>query len=137
VKDAFKKFLKGAGTTTGCVFQIVGPFYKAFVIQSLWNWFLASAIHADEISYPQAFGITMLFFLFSNHVSDKVEEGKRTELMQAYIAAMVPPGPKYTIDSERKKLEESVWYSKLDSFGDIATSTFVLVVGFGIHLFLM
>jgi hypothetical protein len=137
VKDASKRVLKGVGSTTGCLFQIVGAFYKAFAIQSLWNWFLASAIHGEELSYFQALGITMLFFLFTNSVTDKVEEGKRTELMQAYIAAVVPPELKDAIDSDRKKLEQAVWYNQLNSFGDVATSTLVLVVGWVIHTFLI
>lgn len=136
MKDILSKVSKAFGHVAGCSLAIVKPFYKAFVIRNMWNWFLAGAVHSEDISYVQAFGITMLFYLFANNASDTIEENKRWELLRSYVAEIVPTSAKDRIDSEHKKQENAVWYLHLDSFSDVFTSTIVLAVGWAIHTFL-
>jgi hypothetical protein len=136
LNNIFKRLTTGERAATGCVFAIIQLFYKPFVIQNMWNWFLTGAIHGEDISYFHVFGITILVGLLTNR-GEKGEELKRWDLLQSYVAAMVPPESKITIDSERKTLEDSIWYSNADSFIDLGGSTIFLVIGWGIHSFLM
>ena len=66
-KARWKKRLRGALTASGCLCMPIVPFYTAFVVQNLWNWFVASAIHGEDISYWQSFGALLIISILTNN----------------------------------------------------------------------
>jgi hypothetical protein len=48
------------------VYFVVGAILRAFVISTLWGWFVAPAFHLPEISMSTAFGFGLLASMFTN-----------------------------------------------------------------------
>jgi hypothetical protein len=68
----------------------VTPFYTAFVVQTLWNWFVAEAIHASEISYWQSFGILILVVLLTVKEDTEHTVENRFNRLSTMIKSLVP-----------------------------------------------
>jgi hypothetical protein len=52
-----KQLLKIAG---GWVASFVVGFYITFVLQTLWNWFVTTALRVDSISYWNMYGLFLI-----------------------------------------------------------------------------
>jgi hypothetical protein len=64
-KKRWKQRVKMGMGCGGCLLIPVIPFYRAFVIQNLWNWFVSDALHAAKISYWQSFGIVITVYILA------------------------------------------------------------------------
>jgi len=81
--------------------------YKAFILEQLWNWFLAPALHLDPISYWIMCGVLLL--------------------IEAWREQKMIDGDDYKTRTE----------AIMDLCGPSITSTVCLVVGWVIHAFLV
>jgi hypothetical protein len=139
-KQLWKEGLKTTLGFAGCGYAVIGPFYTAFVVQTLWNWFVAEALHSAEISYWQAFGMLILVMVLSRRDTDKYEREIRWKQTKTMLEECLTPARRYTLQEEFKK-EESSWaeiISRSDApLGKAVLNTFALLAGFAVHTFLI
>jgi hypothetical protein len=118
------------------IFGMVSGLYTAFVLQSLWNWFVAPTLNVTQISYWQMYGFNMLLQMVLAR-SDFVENDhwNRTATM---LHACVKAERREDVDEELRGENESVWSKAgTDVFGKLVGNTVTLLIGFAIHVFLV
>jgi hypothetical protein len=69
----------------------VVPFFTAFVVQTLWNWFVAGALNASPLSYWHAFGLGLFIYLLRAWHDNAVDETKNLKITLVLLRACVPP----------------------------------------------
>jgi hypothetical protein len=120
-----------------CVALIVG-LYTTFVLQQLWNWFVATSFHVPEISYWVMYGIQLAFGLLSSSHSQRTEEDQSWKIAFRMLAACVPEEKrdelKETLEAEMKVTPWIDLGSMI--FGQVIGNTIALTIGWGIHGFL-
>ena len=62
----------------------IAPFHTTFVIQSLWNWFVADALHAAELSYSQAVGILIVVAVLRHNAENTYLDSLAGECIQCF-----------------------------------------------------
>jgi hypothetical protein len=118
---------------------ILRPFYTAFVVQALWNWFVAEAIHASEISYWHSFGMLLLVFVLTAKEDTEHREEKRFDRLSLMVKSLLPTEKLAALEESFKK-EDTSSLSRVFAIIDHSKATLnttVLVVGWGVHTFLM
>jgi len=137
LNEQAKEWWKVGGLTSGCVFSLVLPLFRSFVVQQLWNWYITGTLHALDISFLEALGITLVAYALTTRQRRSVEEQMRWDQLNEYVAASVPEGKKENIDKERESLAmtwinaNGGWISEALSLG------FFLAIGFVVHTFLL
>lgn len=123
----------------GCVLAPITPFYTAFVVQNLWDWFLADAVHAT-ISYWQSCGILILVGVLRYKESHDYLENKRWERMLAMTGAVLSGEELSAINQAFKEKDES-WGAILSMATPLAAkaiaNTVAIGAGWVVHTFLM
>ena len=122
------------------LFWIIGSvvsLYTTFVIQNLWNWFATVALHVSEIPFWVMFGLVLLIGLFTD-IPGNFEEQQRFEALSIVLWACVPESKRQEAEAELKEHVEVRMWLKAGThiFGKVVGTTFVLGVGFVVHLFL-
>jgi hypothetical protein len=104
-----------AATIIGSVVSL----YTTFVIQHLWNWFATSAFHVSEISFWAMYG-------------------PRWKTAYIILEACIPDAKKEEVETQLKQqMEVRIWADAgLQAFGKVVGTTFALVLGLVVHLFL-
>src|SRR5262249_49485116 len=85
--------------------DIVLPFYAAFVVQWLWGWFVANALHVEELSYWQTFGFMIFLYLVSTLLTRHFDKEARWERTRIVIAACVPEEKQASVAKAVQKAE--------------------------------
>jgi hypothetical protein len=117
-------------------FSVATGLYTGFVLQNLWNWFLAPALHGAEVSYWQTYGIVLLVKLLFQH--DTLQEETRWESAFKMLYAAVPGEQRPEIDRNMKDEAENVWMKVgFDIFGNLIGNTVTLGLGWTVHTVLM
>ena len=127
-----KNFWKG---TRLWIFAMIVGFYTTFVLQNLWNWFVAPAFNIGMASYWLVYGINMLLqMLLERNTFTDDDRWKRTLTMQY---ASVPPEKKEEVDEVLNEENDNVWMKAgTDVFGKIVGNTATLGIGWAVHTFL-
>jgi hypothetical protein len=114
------------------LFSIAVSFYTTFVLQSLWNWFVAPSLHVSEISYWQMFGLNLLVRVVVE--KDTLLEDKRWDRALTLLQVCVP-GEKRAAIEERIEVEnEEVRFQLAAHVGArVVSSTVTLVIGWLVH----
>ena len=115
---------------------IVG-LYTTFVLQQLWNWFLAPSLHLSEISYWVMYGIQLLFSLLFSSAGQEAKEAQSWKLAFLTLDACVPEERREKLAETLKEYESTLWMdvgSRI--FGLVVGNTITLAIGWGIHTFL-
>ena len=115
--------------------MVVNAVFRAFVMMSLWNWFVTVVFNVSNISFLNVLGFSLLISLFSDSGNFSVEDRRWRVLMTAV---------EYCVPQERHQaLREHIkdefgdettmlWHAFITSFFGYATA---LVLGFVVHLF--
>jgi len=121
-----------AATIIGSVVSL----YTTFVIQHLWNWFATSAFHVSEISFWAMYGLVLLVSLFTEW--QKVGDEPRWKTAYIILEACIPDAKKEEVETQLKQqMEVRIWADAgLQAFGKVVGTTFALVLGLVVHLFL-
>jgi hypothetical protein len=139
-KKRWQNRLKMALTTSGCVTIPLAPFYSAFVVQSLWNWFVTGAIHGAELAYWQSLGILIVVSVLRHRDVQTFGEEMRWERALAMMEVTVPEEKRPELEESLKKYGDS-WRATLaltnPSVGRAMVNTIALVAGWVVHTFLM
>jgi hypothetical protein len=126
--ETFKRVLKDENVAGGiwvAILSFATQFYAPLVLMNFWNWFIADVIHAGNVSYWQAVGLLM--FVYVVKFSFTVESRERFLKVLKLLEASVPA-----------KDDKSDWKSDLGTeLGKIFAYTLALVLGWGLHTFLM
>ena len=139
-RNRWKKRARMAVNVSGCLLAPVLIFYHPFVVQTLWNWFVAPAVHGSELSYWQTFGITFFINVLSHSNRNEVLRERRWLRVTQMLEATVPEEKM----EELKKTfaeDDNSWSAILSeinpSTGHVIGSTISLGMGWAIHTFLM
>ena len=124
-----------AGVFAFCLIWL-GGLWTAFVVQNLWNWFLASAIHASELSYFEALGILLLVYLLKKQSRDRLEDEVRWNKVMAAVDVCVPPHRAEELKLALAKQETPGWLMVLNIASEPLGATIVLGIGWVVHTFL-
>jgi hypothetical protein len=123
------------------LFSLIGVvvgLYTTFVVENLWNWFATSALHVRAIPFWGMYGLILLIGALMGNQEQEFSDRERWKLTMVVLDACVP-------DAKRKEVDEliethtkvGVW---LDAgslvFARLAGNTFLLVLGFLVHLVL-
>lgn len=134
----WKNRLRAALAMGGCVSLFV-PFYTVFAVETLWNWFLADAIHS-QISYWQSLGILLLVSIFKHRDTVDIRGEIRWRRVIALMEASVPAERLESITESFKKEEDSwvvIVAEMKPSIAEFFRNTIFLVVGWAVHTFLV
>ncbi|PWU04164.1 MAG: hypothetical protein C5B51_17335 [Terriglobia bacterium] len=139
-KARWKRRFKLATIMGGCWLAPVVPFYTAFVVQNLWNWFLADALHASTISYWQSFGILLGFWLLAQ--AKESESGNETRWNRAFsMLEAIVPQENLTILKETFRKEDESWPAIVAAVAPqtrmAIANSFALLIGWATHTFLI
>jgi len=115
---------------------LVMALYTTFVVENLWNWFATSAFHVTEISFWGTYG---LILLISALRLDQSAAHQKWKLTMTVLELCVP-------DAKRKEFDELI-EAQTKGFGflveagsqvfaELAGNTFLLVLGFLVHVLL-
>ena len=118
------------------VVALLVGFYKAFVLMHLWNWFVAPIFHISDISLFQALGLFFIAAVFTNQSSELGHEywSKRTV---AILDLCIPEDRKAQAEHILGEKDEESWREVGQwHFNEIASTTVVLVLGWGVHTYL-
>jgi hypothetical protein len=120
---------------------VVIALYTTFVLQHLWNWFVVSAFHTFEISFWTMYGITLVVgLLIQWEDTTTFHQLKGLTMMVEALEVCMPVDKREQLDE--KFTEEmtgfGIWKEiGLRSLSKIARNTFVLVMGWAVHVFLV
>jgi len=129
MKEAFKP------AWTYALAMAVG-FYKAFVMQSLWNWFAVPAFHLEPISYWLMYGLYILFTLI--YPSEENSENQRWDRLFKTLALCVPESQQDAVSELLQTQIDNAWFEMgMMVFGKFFSITTCLMIGWAIHTFLI
>jgi hypothetical protein len=110
-------------------------FYTAFVLQSLWNWFVAARLNIVQISYWQMFGFSMLlkpvFSMVSGRSSIADERCRDRMMTLLYTCVSIDRVEALKKENEDARMFDA-WAEALLMIGQ---NTLVLLVGWAVHRF--
>jgi hypothetical protein len=111
-------------------------FYTTFVLKDLWNWFAVPALNVPTISYWRMYGLVLLIRTASA-LGPNIEQDRRWKTMFMYLEACVPEGILWEVRETIKVELGDIWTDiGIAVFAQVAGSTFVLALGWGVHGFL-
>jgi hypothetical protein len=138
-KKRWKQRLAVSLTGAGCILTPITPFYTAFVVQSLWNWFLADTLHAT-ISYWQSCGILIIVSLIRYTDNREYLEDTRWERATAMLEAALPAESLAAVNETFREKNESwaaVFALASRLVAKAIAATFALGAGWVVHTFLI
>ena len=119
---------------------IVVSLYTTFVIQNLWNWFAVPAFHVPEISFWGIYGLVLLVSLLAEgpKSGEKFAAEQRWKNIYHVLDACIPADKKEGVMELIKEENEGVWINVgIEVFQKIVSNTLTLLVGWGVHVFLV
>lgn len=108
--------------------------YTAFVAECYWNWFAVPILHVSSVSFLQMLGILWLIQVLTSRSS--TPEDKHWALLMSVIELCVPSDKQKEL-AELKESNPFIGFLEAFSmtFGQIASNTLMLALGFTLHLF--
>jgi len=119
---------------------IVVSLYTTFIIQNLWNWFAVPALHVTEIPFWGIYGLVLLVGLLAEGQKngDKFANEQRMEEYRPCFGCIIPEEKKEGVMQTIEKENEGMWLNMgLEVFGKIVGNTLTLLIGWGVHTFLV
>jgi hypothetical protein len=115
---------------------IFGILYSTFVLEQLWNWFVAP-LGISPISYWHMFGLTLMVQVLVQ--TDSFYTDKRWNLAILMLNACVPADRKAELDAQIEADNKNVWF---EAGWDIlakrlVNGTSMLAIGWVIHVLAM
>src|ERR1019366_6839163 len=133
-----KEFLKYAWEFVFSLMRWVAiTFYTTLVLQILWNWFVTTAFHLDEIGYWNMYGLVLLISVVSVR-NFEVAQAHQWFVTQMMIEACIPEAVRAETRAaiDKAKMSEKAQSNFTDGL-KVVMATFALVVGWAVHTFLM
>lgn len=111
--------------------------YITFVIKNLWNWFAAEALNLPQVSFWVMYGIVLMIGMFTSDFGD-IEQKYSFKAFGVALDACVPDDKKAWVLEELEAQQESIWRDvAIIPFMRILGATVTLVIGWGVHTFLL
>jgi hypothetical protein len=113
--------------------------YTTFIIQLLWNWFVAPAFHIPEISFWGTYGMVLLagVLIEGQRGGDRLADEQRWKNIAHALEACIPEEKREQVVEAMSREEDALWVtvgSKV--FGLVVGNTVALLIGWGVHAFL-
>ncbi len=110
--------------------------YTTFVIQNLWNWYATSALHVAEVPFWGMYGLVLLIGLFRGKNPDVIAEKRWKDTIIA-LDACIPDVKRQAVNKQIEELTQGFLLEQgMHVFEVLIGNTFVLVLGYGVHVFL-
>jgi hypothetical protein len=111
-------------------------FYTTFVLQSLWNWFVAGVLNLPHISYWETYGIVLIINLLT--YSPSFKDDQRWKWLEIILPRCIPAGFQTEVMAEIQAEKENLSFEiGTMIFGIAVGNTVSLVLGWGVHTFLV
>ena len=109
--------------------------YTTFVLQTLWNWFVAASFNVPEIPFWGMYGFTLLIGVLFDRSAQEHTEQLRWKGAMTMFDACVPEHKRETLGEALKEQEEGAW-TDLGGliFGRAFGLTTTLGLGWIIHM---
>jgi len=122
------------GISLWLVFVVVG-LYTAFVLQSLWNWFVVGSLNVSSISFWSMYGVVLIVGVFRE--KQELSGDVRWERTLKILDYCVPQEKRYQLDEWLKEQSEGV-FGRAWTFvwEKVFGNTVTLGLGWVIHSFL-
>jgi hypothetical protein len=119
---------------------IVVSLYTTLIIQSLWNWFALPAFQVPVLSFWRIYGLVLLIGLIMEWQkgSGKFADEQRWKGVLHALDACIPPEKKEEVLELIEEDNKGIWLrAVMDVFGKIVGNTLTLLIGWGVHEFLV
>lgn len=117
--------------------MLVSGVFRAFVLMSLWNWFVTVAFHVSDISFWNVYGISLVIGMFTTDSSKYLHNEQKWDRMMTILNYCVPEGVKpemmETLNEEFGENSE-LRLLGLTIGGDFFGCAVVLGMGFVVHV---
>jgi hypothetical protein len=111
--------------------------YTTFVLKNLWNWFATGALHLPEISFWVMYGLVLIIGMFTSDFGD-LDHERRFKVLATALDACVPEDKREWVNEQLADLQSSIWTDiGFKIFGKILDTTWILVIGWVVHAFLL
>lgn len=116
----------GIGIATGL--------YATFVLQQLWNWFLAPSLNASPISFWAMYGLHLFIVLLTDHLNRGWEEDSKWEILTNMLTASVSDERREKLVAILKKQADEIW-SEVGgaTLGQAVKYSVTLALGWVVH----
>lgn len=122
------------------VIGIIGIFvklYTTFILQQLWNWFVTPVFEIGPVSFWGIFGLVLVVSMFERTPSDFTQR-EYTKFLATMMEACVPDDKRDDVNEKLDELKERVWIEAIpEGVGNFASITVTLILGWGVHTFLL
>jgi hypothetical protein len=115
---------------------LIGFVYTGAVLENLWNWFIAPAVHGSDIGLGQALGIILAGIMLVTVCTREIEKERRWAGTRIVIAACVPEGKLSSVVAALKAQEEKPWINT-ETWERVIAATTIGAMGWVIHTFFM
>jgi hypothetical protein len=110
--------------------------YTAFVLQHLWNWFVTVAFGIPAVPFLVMYGILILLDLLADNLSNELTQHLQFKALSVAVEACIPEDKRASVRESMEVQTAGVWVELgLQMFGRVVGSTFALVLGAIVHLF--
>lgn len=118
---------------------IVVSLYTTFIIQKFWNWFAVPAFNLPEISFWVIYGLVLLISLLAEgQKTEKFSEDQRWNNMSHILDACVPQEKREEVMELIKVENKEIWVKiGIGVFSKFVGNTFVFLIGWAVHTFLV
>jgi hypothetical protein len=111
--------------------------YTTFVLENLWNWFAAEALHLPAMSFWVMFALVLMIGMLRPDVGDPGQEYSLKALATA-IEACVPEDKKEWVAEQFEDQQRALWVDiGWKVFSRILGATCTLLIGWAVHSFLL
>ena len=113
---------------------IVISLYKAFVLMTLWNWFVVDAFHVSSISFFLMLGVVWFVDLLTDRPNRDAEFFWKKGY--ALLDLCIPDQKRELAQDVQKQMESEMWPMLLEGAGSrIFHITLILALGFCVYVF--
>lgn len=121
--------------------QLLLGLYKAFVLMHLWNWFVAPVFHISNISLFEAIGLFFVVAVCTNQVQTatwhEVELEYWSKRIITLLECCIPDDKRERAKIVLERNEGEGWQDlSIVHFNDLASTTAILVLSWGVHAYL-
>jgi hypothetical protein len=123
------------------LFWLIGTvvaLYTTFAVECLWNWFATLALHVPEISFWGMYGLVLLIGLLADYRGQEFTAEQRWKRMLLAVDACIPEEKREDIKTQIENEDKvGIWIEAGSAiFAKVVGTTFVLLLGFVLHVFI-
>jgi hypothetical protein len=110
--------------------------YKAFALMYLWTWFVAPIFHISDITYLEALGLLLVIAICGSPVDTNANQ-QSSRVIITVLDFCIPDEKMDGVKRAMEEMSNGVWLQlALMFFDDAVATSLLLVLGWGIHVWI-